>query len=71
VKCECGRRKCGFSLSIANHYIFLMKLPTGFTYRNLHGFTWFSGDSMALVLLSCAVGVECLSRSMYVLKMML
>ena len=26
-----------------------MKFPTGFTYRNLHGFARFPGDSMALV----------------------
>ena len=36
------------SLSIAN--IFRMKSPTGFTYRNLHGFARFPGDSTALVL---------------------
>ena len=29
--------------------IFRMKFPTGFTYRNLHGFARFPGDSMALV----------------------
>ena len=31
-------------------YIFHMKFPTGFTYRSLHGFARFPGDSTALVL---------------------
>ena len=32
-----------------DHYIFRMKFPTGFTYRNLHGFAWFPGDSISVV----------------------
>jgi len=32
-----------------DRYIFRMKFPTGFTYRNLHGFARFTGDSTALV----------------------
>ena len=48
VKWECGRRKREFSPTIA--IIFRMKLPTGFTYRNLHGFAWLPGNSTALVL---------------------
>jgi len=32
-----------------------MKFPTGFTYRNLHGFERFPGDSTALVLFSCMI----------------
>jgi len=31
-------------------YVFRMKFPTGFTYRNLHGFARFPGDSTALVV---------------------
>jgi len=33
-----------------DRYIFRMKFPTGITYRNLHGFARFTGDSTALVL---------------------
>jgi len=32
----------------ANRYIFRMKFPTGFKYRNLYGFARFPGDSTAL-----------------------
>jgi len=31
-----------------DRYIFRMKFPTGFIYRNLHGFSRFPGDSTAL-----------------------
>ena len=34
-------------------YIFRVKFPTGFTYRNLHGFTRFPCNSTALVRISC------------------
>ena len=33
-------------------YVFRMKFPTGFTYRNLLGFARFPGDSTALVVIS-------------------
>jgi len=32
-----------------NRYVLRMKFPTGFTYRYLHGFAQFPGDSKALV----------------------
>jgi len=35
-----------------DRHIFCMKFPTGFTCRNLHGFTRFPGDSTAPVLLA-------------------
>jgi len=35
-----------------DRYIFRMKFPTGFTYRNLHSFARFPGDSTALVKIS-------------------
>jgi len=35
-----------------DRYTFSMKFPTGFTYRNLHGFARFPGDSTALLLYS-------------------
>jgi len=35
-----------------DRYIFRMKFPTGFTYRNLLGFARFPGDSTALVVIS-------------------
>jgi len=43
-------RKCDF-FSV-DRYIFRMKFPTGFTYRNLLGFALFPGDSTALVVIS-------------------
>jgi len=33
----------------SDRYIFRIKFPTGFTYRHLHGFARFPGDSTALV----------------------
>jgi len=41
---RCGRRVFSF-----DRYIFRMKFPIGFTYRNLHGFALFPDDSTALV----------------------
>jgi len=38
--------------------IFRMKFPTDFTYRNLHGFARFPGDSMALVGLLSNFGMN-------------
>jgi len=37
------------SFSFFDRYTFRMKLPTGFTYRNLHRFARFPGDSRAVV----------------------
>jgi len=33
-----------------DRYIFRMKFPTGFTYRNLHGVARFPGDNTARLL---------------------
>jgi len=44
-----GRTDRQTSCLFRSPYIFRMKFPTGFTYRNLHGFARFPGDSTALV----------------------
>jgi len=44
-------------------YIFGMKLPIGFTYRNLHGFARFPGDSTAAVFLNVGIKVRSTSTT--------
>ena len=49
--CQIRVRSSKMRLFSIDRYIFRMKFPTGFTYRNLHGFARFPGDSTALVII--------------------
>jgi len=50
--CQMRVRLSKVWLFSVDRYIFRMKFPTGFTYRNLNGFARFPGDSTALVVIS-------------------
>ena len=59
-------RSSKMGLFSVDRCVFRMKFPTGFTYRNLLGFTRFPGDSTALVVVvdvavAAAVVVVCIN----------
>jgi len=49
--CQMKVRSSKMRVFCIDRNMFRMKFPAGFTYRNLHGFARFPGDSMALVLI--------------------
>jgi len=48
--CQMRVRSSKMRVLFFDCYIYRMKFPTGFTCRNLHGFSRFPGDSTALVI---------------------
>jgi len=48
-QCQIRVRSWKMWVFFFDRYIFRMKFPTGFSYRNLHGFARFRGDSTVLV----------------------
>jgi len=56
--CQMRVRSSKMRVFSVDRYIFRMKFPSGFTYRNLHGFVRFPCDSKALVMFVSVFGVD-------------
>jgi len=56
--CQMRMRSSKMRVFSVDRYTFLMKFPSGFTYRNLYGFARFPCDSTALVVFVSVFGVD-------------